>query len=110
MRRAKVYLFRAGLPAGRELAGIIEETEKNKSYKFVYERGYSAEPVSLTMPVSKREYIFEEFPPFFDGLLPEGVMLEGLVRKSKIDSNDLFGQLMAVGRDMVGAVTVEEIL
>ncbi|MFH1386625.1 MAG: HipA N-terminal domain-containing protein [bacterium] len=102
MRKAKVY-FLGGL------AGVIEEIEKNKRYKFVYESGYAGDPISLTMPVKTREYQFESFPPFFDGLLPEGIMLEGLVRRLKIDSNDLFGQLMAVGHDMVGAVTVEEI-
>jgi serine/threonine-protein kinase HipA len=110
MRKAKVYFSGACLPASRNLAGILEEVEKNKRYKFVYENGYTGDPISLTMPVKKDEYLFEEFPPFFDGLLPEGVMLEGLVRKLKIDSNDLFGQLMAVGHDMVGAVTVEEIV
>lgn len=103
MRKAKVYF-------SGELAGTIEEIEKNRRYKFVYESGYAGDPISLTMPVKKSEYAFEEFPPFFDGLLPEGVMLQGLVRRLKIDSNDLFGQLMAVGRDMVGAVTVEEII
>lgn len=103
MRKAKVFFL------GKS-AGILEEIEKNKQYKFVYEANYAGEPVSLTMPVKKVEYIFDRFPPFFDGLLPEGVMLEGLVRRLKIDSNDLFAQLMAVGHDMVGAVTVEEIL
>jgi serine/threonine-protein kinase HipA len=61
------------------------------------------------MSVSNKEYTFDEFPPFFDGLLPEGVMLEGLLRKAKLDNYDLFGQLMRVGGDMVGSVTVEEI-
>lgn len=102
MRKANVYFL-------GELAGVIEEVEKNKRYKFVYENDYTGNPISLTMPVIKSEYLFESFPPFFDGLLPEGIMLEGLVRRLKIDSDDLFGQLMAVGHDMVGAVTVEEI-
>jgi serine/threonine-protein kinase HipA len=37
-------------------------------------------------------------------------MLDGMLRQLKIDRNDLFSQLVAVGKDMVGAVTVEEIL
>ncbi|MFW5877858.1 MAG: HipA N-terminal domain-containing protein, partial [bacterium] len=45
----------------------------------------------------------------FEGLLPEGIQLEGLLKFNKIDRNDLFSQLMAVGDDMVGAVTVKEI-
>ncbi|MBI5701084.1 HipA N-terminal domain-containing protein [Candidatus Saganbacteria bacterium] len=101
MRKANVYFLGV-------LAGILEEIEKNKRYKFVYESGQAKDSISLTMPVKQNEYIFECFPPFFDGLLPEGMMLQGLIRRLKIDSNDLFGQLMAVGHDMVGAVTVEE--
>ncbi len=42
------------------------------------------------------------FPPFFDGLLPEGYQLEGLLKFGKFDRNDLFSQLMAIGEDMVG--------
>jgi serine/threonine-protein kinase HipA len=60
------------------------------------------------MPTTKREYIYASFPPFFDGVLPEGVMLEALLKQRKIDRNDLFGQLVAVGEDLVGAVSVKE--
>ena len=52
----------------------------------------------------------EEFPPFLDGLLPEGSQLEGLLKLKKIDRNDLFSQLMAVGEDVVGVVTLQEIM
>jgi serine/threonine-protein kinase HipA len=90
-------------------AGILEEQERGKLYIFTYLQEYAGTPVSLTMPMSRREYSFAAFPPFFDGLLPEGVLLEGLLRQRKIDRNDLFAQLTAVGNDLVGAVTVEEI-
>ncbi|MBR9980830.1 MAG: HipA N-terminal domain-containing protein, partial [Desulfatitalea sp.] len=53
-------------------------------------------------------YEFETFPPFLEGLLPEGYNLEALLRALKIDRQDLFSQLLAVGTDMVGAVTVRE--
>jgi serine/threonine-protein kinase HipA len=52
-------------------------------------------------------YEFKTFPPFFDGLLPEGAQLEGLLRLKKLDRSDYFGQLISVGQDLVGAVTVE---
>jgi len=103
MRRAEVYMHGAR-------AGVLEEIEKGKKYTFCYDEGYIGDPVSLTMPVSKKQYEFDSFPPFFEGLLPEGVQLEGLLRVRKIDKNDLFGQLVAVGEDMVGAVTVTPIL
>ena len=88
-------------------AGILEERVRGKSYSFQYLENYSGRPISLTMPVRKEEYQFEGFPPFFDGLLPEGLQLEGLLRQAKIDSDDFFMQLLTVGKDLVGATTVE---
>ena len=87
---------------------MLEERERGKSYVFRYLDTYNGNPVSLTMPVDLGEIHFDGFPPFFDGVLPEGVMLDGLLRQKKIDKDDLFSQLVAVGRDLVGAVTVEE--
>jgi serine/threonine-protein kinase HipA len=60
------------------------------------------------MPVRERSFDFDRFPPFFDGLLPEGVLLEALLKRRKIDRHDYFGQILAVGEDLVGAVTVRE--
>jgi serine/threonine-protein kinase HipA len=101
MRKAKVNMH--GLPAG-----TLEEIIFGKQYRFIYDEKYNGEPVSLTMPVEKKEFEFNTFPPFFDGLLPEGIMLEGLLRQKKIDKNDYFSQLVAVGSDLVGAVTIKE--
>ncbi len=101
MRAARIYIN--GVPAG-----ILVEYEKGTRYVFSYLPGYAGDPVSLTMPLGGREYVFEGFPPFFDGLLPEGIQLEGLIRERKIDRNDSFSQLLAVGGDMPGVVTAEE--
>jgi len=101
MRKVKVYVHSS-------FAGYLFEEEKNKAYKFVYEDGYSGIPVSLTMPVDAKEFNYNSFPPFFDGLLPEGIQLDGLLRIRKLDKDDYFAQLTAVGSDMVGAVTVKE--
>ena len=101
MRRAKVFV-------GQIFAGILEEREKGKSYTFRYNDDYKGEPVSLTMPVKGREFSYDTFPPFFDGVLPEGAHLEALLRQAKIDRTDLFSQLLTVGKDLVGNVTVTE--
>jgi serine/threonine-protein kinase HipA len=101
MRRAKVFV------CGIE-AGSLSEVHFEKEYRFEYNTGYSGYPVSLTMPVNRRLFVFSSFPPFFDGLLPEGNQLEGLLKQGKVDRNDLFSQLLMVGNDMVGAVTVKE--
>jgi serine/threonine-protein kinase HipA len=92
-----------GLPAG-----ILEEIEAGKNYRFVYFEDYNGPPVSLTMPVEEKEFLFDRFPPFFDGLLPEGPLLEGLLKHRKIDKHDYFSQLVTVGNELVGAVTVKK--
>ena|SRR3990167_4049519 len=89
-------------------AGVLEELE-GKKYQFTYLNDYQGAPVSLTMPLTNMIYDFDVFPPFFEGLLPEGSMLEALLRKYKIDKNDYFGQLIIVGQDVVGAATIEEL-
>ncbi|WP_131781202.1 HipA N-terminal domain-containing protein [Legionella gresilensis] len=89
-------------------AGELEKLKGGK-YKFTYYTEYQGAPVSLTIPLTKKIYEFDIFPPFFEGLLPEGIMLEALLRKYKIDKNDYFRQLIKVGQDVVGAVTIEEL-
>jgi len=90
-------------------AGVLIEEEKSSRYRYLYHSEYDGPPISVTMPVEQREYKFDRFPPFFEGLLPEGVNLEMLLRTRKIDRDDPFSQLMAVGEDTVGAVTVREV-
>lgn len=89
------------------LAGYLTEKTPFKHYRFEYLPDYNGEPVSRTMPFRAAPYEYDTFPPFFDGLLPEGPQLEGLLRIHKIDRSDLFSQLVAIGGDTVGAVTVE---
>ncbi|MBV9575017.1 MAG: HipA N-terminal domain-containing protein [Gammaproteobacteria bacterium] len=90
-------------------AGVLEELKKGK-YQFTYHPDYEGAPVSLTMPLINKYYEFNKFPPFFEGLLPEGILLEALLRKYKLDRNDYFEQLIKVGLDVVGAVTIEELI
>jgi serine/threonine-protein kinase HipA len=86
---------------------VLTEIEARRRYRFEYAEGYRGPPVSLTMPVSRGPYEYARFPPFFDGVLPEGPQLESLLRLLKIDREDRLAQLVAVGGDLVGAVTVE---
>lgn len=101
--------MKAEVFVGGIFAGILEEEKRGKSYTFTYDEGYKGDSVSLTMPTTQLIYRFDRFPPFFEGLLPEGFMLDALLRKAKIDRNDLFRQLITVGEDMVGDVTVRGI-
>ncbi len=102
MRKAKVFV-------NNSEAGTLTEVNFHKMYRFEYLPGYSGAPVSLTISDKTRVYEYDTFPSFFDGLLPEGFQLDGLLKFGKIDRNDQFSQLIAVGADMVGNVTIKEI-
>ena len=91
-------------------AGILSEIKQGAEYTFEYHEGYDGPEVSRTMLPSGKKYSYTAFPPFFEGLLPEGIQLEGLLKWNKLDKNDLFSQLVAVGDDVVGAVTIKEIM
>lgn len=102
MRRAEVFVH--GIKAGI----FIENT--GSDYDFIYDNNYEGQPVSLTLPIKKKHFKFSSFPAFFEGLLPEGVQLEALLKQKKINRGDFYSQLMACGEDCVGAVTVKEIV
>lgn len=99
MRIAKVYVH------GEFAASLMEE---NNHYILHYTADYAGAAISLTLPVSTVPYTFETFPAFFDGLLPEGPQLEALLKRGKLDRHDYLGQLIRVGQDLVGAVTIAE--
>ena len=90
-------------------AGELQELIPNKHYRYIYLDHYKGPAVSLEMPANQLVYDFDRFPPFFEGLLPEGMMLEGLLRRAKLDRQDYMNQLITVGHDLVGNVTVEAI-
>ncbi len=100
MRKAEIY-------QQGTLAGILEELDQNHC-RFVYASGYRGQPISLALPVREAPYEFDKFPPVFEGLLPEGLQLEAMLRQYKIDRKDLFKQLVIVGQDVVGSLTVKE--
>ena len=88
-----------------KLAGYLQEAQDGL-WLFAYEEGYAGIAVSLTLPVRKEPYTFKEFPPVFEGLLPEGPQLEALLKKYKIDRHDAFTQLVTLGEDLVGSLLV----
>lgn len=104
MRKAKIFCQSA-------FAGILSEEESG--YRFVYDDAYlhqhHSRPVSLTMPTSQKEYMSNMFFPFFDGLIPEGWLLEISVKNWKLNPRDRMGLLLACCRDCIGAVSVEAI-
>lgn len=99
MKLARVY-------QQNQFAGLFEARDDG-TYRFTYDDAFRGEPVSLTMPTHQRVWEFPRFPAPFEGLLPEGVQLDALLRLRKLDRNDLFSQLLAVGKDVVGSLRIE---
>jgi serine/threonine-protein kinase HipA len=93
---------------GSVLAGFIIESDAG--YKFVYHKDYladeSAKPISLTMPLRKEAFHSFTLFAFFDGLIPEGWLLNIAKDHWKVKGNDRFELLLLTCRDAIGAVSV----
>ncbi len=88
-------------------AGILSETDDG--YVFKYDAEYlsdNAGPVSLTLPIRKEPYVSKVLFPFFDGLIPEGWLLDIAEKNWKIDVRDRMGLLLVCCRDCIGAVSI----
>lgn len=93
------------------LAGTI--TEDETGYTFAYNPEYlsyeDASPVSLTLPLRKEPYYNNVLFSFFDGLIPEGWMLNIAERNWKINRHDRMALLLACCRDCIGNISVKPI-
>jgi len=102
MKQAKIFIY-------NNLAGVL--TEDENGYTFVYDPQFlanrTAEPVSLTMPLTDKPYISNVLHPFFDGLIPEGWLLDIAEKNWKISERDRMSLLMACCKDCIGAVSVQ---
>lgn len=91
-----------------EQAGIIEETDAG--YLFTYDPVYcdqkGAVAASLTLPLRTQPYFSEVLFPFFDGLIPEGWLLQMAQKIWKLDRKDRFGVLLSACRDCIGDVSI----
>lgn len=98
---------------GKVLYGKIQVgwiSEGDFGYEFVYDPGYranpDAKPVSLTLPLREAPYYSKTLFPFFDGLIPEGWLLNIAQEHWKVKPNDRFALLLLTCRDTIGAVTI----
>lgn len=91
-------------------AGTLAETDSG--YSFSYDNDYlksdNAAAVSLTLPLSDEPYNSRTLFPFFDGLIPEGWLLNVVSRNWKIDTKDRFGLLLVACKDAIGNVSITE--
>lgn len=93
-------------------AGVITEQD-NGEYWFEYDKdyvkNYPNQFVSFNMPVRTSPYVSKRLFPFFDGLIPEGWLLNIAAESWKINKNDRMGLLLACCQSTIGAVSVHPI-
>ncbi|MDX1774175.1 HipA N-terminal domain-containing protein [Oceanihabitans sediminis] len=104
MRQGEIWV-------NNQLSGIL--TEDDNGYHFKYQKEYleqeKALPVSLTLPLQKDPFHSENLFPFFDGLIPEGWLLDIVHKNWKINPRDRMGLLLTTCRDCIGNISVRSI-
>lgn len=104
MRQAEIY--RKGI-----LAGLL--TEDGGEYRFCYDKGYlirgDGQPVSLTLPLQTEAFVSPVLFPFFDGLIPEGWLLDVALRNTDISVLDRMSLLLLCCKECIGSVSVVSI-
>lgn len=100
-REAIVYLR-------TERVGILREDDAG--VQFTYDPEYAnlrdAKAISFTLPVRDTPYLSKTMIPFFDGLIPEGWLLDIATHEWKLNPRDRMALLMTVCRNSLGAASV----
>ncbi|WP_284653171.1 HipA N-terminal domain-containing protein [Flavobacterium terrisoli] len=106
MRQAAIYYKEL-------LAGTLTETDEGE-YIFQYDNNYAQnfpnQFLTFDMPVSNKPYTDKRLFAFFEGLIPEGWLLDIASKNWKINQNDRMGLLLACCQNCIGAVSVQPIL
>ncbi|MBS9774509.1 MAG: HipA N-terminal domain-containing protein [Tenacibaculum sp.] len=106
MRKAKVFY-------NDNLAGILTENNEGEyifQYDVEYIQNHSEDFITFTMPVREEPYKENRLFPYFEGLIPEGWLLDIASNSWKINQNDRMGLLLACCKNCIGAVSVEQII
>lgn len=105
MRKAEIRMH-------NDLAGWLSQDEHG--YHFQYATDYlqspEAKPISLTLPLQETPFINNVLFSFFDGLIPEGWLLDIAEKNWKLNSKDRMGLLLACCKDCIGAVSIHPII
>jgi serine/threonine-protein kinase HipA len=101
MRKGKVFFK-------EHEAGVLMENEEGFSFTYstLYLKSNNAEAISLTLPLQEAPFRSTTMFPFFDGLIPEGWLLEIAEKNWKINSRDRMGLLLVCCKDCIGAVSI----
>ncbi len=108
MGKNKVVSKRGRVYVDNTFAGIIEQKEGIYSFKYSddYLSSPNSKPASLTLPLRAEPYEQKTMIPFFDGLIPEGRLLNIITDNWKISKNDRMSLLLRACKDCIGNVGV----
>lgn len=101
-RSGKVYLK-------NQYCGEVSETDAGYLFEYTpeYLQKKEVQAVSLTLPLSEKPFRSKTLFAFFDGLIPEGWLLDLAEKNWKINYKDRMGLLLTCCKDCIGGVSVE---
>ncbi len=103
MRQGEIWV-------NKQKAGTL--TENDEGYMYQYDKAYlslkNATPVSLTLPLKEAPFTSDNLFPFFDGLIPEGWLLDIAQKNWKLNPRDRMGLLLTTCRDCIGNISIIE--
>lgn len=103
MRQGEIWV-------NKQKAGTL--TENDEGYMYQYDKAYlslkNATPVSLTLPLKEAPFTSDNLFPFFDGLIPEGWLLDIAQKNWKLNPRDRMGLLLKTCRDCIGNISIIE--
>lgn len=104
-------MIKAEIKIHNVTAGWLSQDENGYhfAYDVVYCKTNNPEPISLTMPVQEASFTSKILFPFFDGLIPEGWLLDIAEKNWKLNPRDRMGLLLSCCKDCIGAVSVHPI-
>ena len=106
MRKATIFYK-------NRVAGFLTETEEGEylfQYTEEYRENHPHDFITFTMPVREAPFTDKRLFPFFEGLIPEGWLLDIASKSWKLNPNDRMGLLLACCQNCIGAVHVEPVV
>ena len=103
---------KAEIKVNDKTAGWLTQDENGYHFQYVkvFLESAVAVPVSVTLPLQEKPFDSKVLFPFFDGLIPEGWLLDIAEKNWKLNPRDRMGLLLVCCKDCIGAVSVHSVI
>jgi serine/threonine-protein kinase HipA len=92
--------------SGTSVGEIVFNTSLTGYQEITTDPSYAGQFITFTMPVTDKPYVDKRLFSFFEGLIPEGWLLDIASKNWKINRNDRMGLLLVCCQNCIGAVSV----